>query len=320
MSSRTWVARCSCWRRGNTLAGTPGPTATGVTASCPSGQSAWWVSVCQPAFSFLPRWLYLRDCPWCRHARRVSWVTCTVLVPGRCGCPVCPHSSTLTSLYIWACKNGKWTGRLFTSENVLSVWTEVWLDRRDIDPPWTKLTLKPDSEFVPNRILRTTRSACSNAQILRVVRWRCVMRTFQACGLTVSRTVSPAFRWPEERKSSPSSCIQSWPERQKEGKSFSNTFIFPSQLGGLPVPWLPWLPICPWNGAIQALERLGSPPAPDPVHPQGERHADAPQGLLRDDRLGRPDRVQTRQTGKGQACTAANHPLEIHEQPLSHTS
>lgn len=108
-------------------------------------------------------------------------------------------------------------------------------------------------------------------------------------------------------------------ERRKENDFFV-AFIFLYQLGGLPVPWLPWLPICPWNGAIQALEWLGRPPAPDPVHPQGERHADTPQGLLRDDRLGRPDCVQTRQTGKGQACTAANHPLETYKQPLSHMS
>lgn len=61
------------------------------------------------------------------------------------------------------------------------------------------------------------------------------------------------------------------------------SLYFPTQLGGLPVPRLPWLPVCVRNGPLQALERVGSPPPPDPVHPQGERHADAPQGLLRDD-------------------------------------
>lgn len=106
-------------------------------------------------------------------------------------------------------------------------------------------------------------------------------------------------------------------QRKKKKEHLLTTFYFLSQLGGLPVPWLPGLPVCPGNGAIQALEWMGSPPAPDPVHPQGEGHADAPQGLLRDERLERPDRVHT---GQGQACTAANHPIKIHEQPLSHTS
>lgn len=43
MSSRTWLVRCSYWRRESIPAGTPGQTATGVTASCRSGPSAWWV-------------------------------------------------------------------------------------------------------------------------------------------------------------------------------------------------------------------------------------------------------------------------------------
>lgn len=160
--------------------------------------------------------------------------------------------------------------------------------------------------FVSSRIPRTTRFACLNVQISRAVKWRCVMRIFQASGLTDSRTVLPAFRSPVERESflvifylGGSLC---WPEGQKNSLKIGNvnylllvfffffwikyiSLHFPTQLGGLPVPWLPWLPIYLWNGALQALEWLGSPPPPDPVHPQGERHADAPQGLLRDDRI-----------------------------------
>lgn len=41
MSSRTWPVRCSCWRRESIPVGTPGPTATDVTASCRSGPSGW---------------------------------------------------------------------------------------------------------------------------------------------------------------------------------------------------------------------------------------------------------------------------------------
>lgn len=51
------------------------------------------------------------------------------------------------------------------------------------------------------RILKTTRFVYLNAQILRVVRWRCAMRIFPVCGLMASRTVSPAFRSLVERRS-----------------------------------------------------------------------------------------------------------------------
>lgn len=77
------------------------------------------------------------------------------------------------------------------------------------------------------------------------------------------------------------------------------SFYFSAQLGWLPVPGLPWLPICLWNGVFQALEWLGSPTSSDPVHPQGERHADASQGLLRYDCIGSPaDRK-----GSGSPCS-----------------
>lgn len=55
-SSRTWLVRCSCWRRESIPAGTPGPTATGVTASCPSGPSKWWVGISLLGF-FTPHFL-----------------------------------------------------------------------------------------------------------------------------------------------------------------------------------------------------------------------------------------------------------------------
>lgn len=55
--------------------------------------------------------------------------------------------------------------------------------------------------FASYRIPRTTRFACMSVQTSRVVRWRCAMRTFPACGLTASRIALPAFRSPVERKS-----------------------------------------------------------------------------------------------------------------------
>lgn len=54
--------------------------------------------------------------------------------------------------------------------------------------------------FVFRRTPRTTRFACMKVQTLRVGRWRCVMRIFQACGLMVSRTMSPVFRSLVERE------------------------------------------------------------------------------------------------------------------------
>lgn len=92
-------------------------------------------------------------------------------------------------------------------------------------PGWTDPTaaltgLNLTLFFMPYRILRTTRFAFLNAQTLKVVRWRCAMRISQACGLMVSRTALPAFRWPVERKSIPSSsCNQLRPEcRGERGK------------------------------------------------------------------------------------------------------
>lgn len=64
--------------------------------------------------------------------------------------------------------------------------------------------------FVFCRIPRTTRFACMSAQISRVVRWRCVMRIFQASGPTASRTALPAFRSPVERKSFSHHLLPSW--------------------------------------------------------------------------------------------------------------
>ena len=61
--------------------------------------------------------------------------------------------------------------------------------------------------------------------------------------------------------------------------------LLPRQLGGLPVPWLPWLPVRAGDGILQAVERVGRQPPPDPVHAPGEGHADTPQGLLRDEQL-----------------------------------
>lgn len=43
LSRLTSVGRCSSWRRESILAGIPGATPTAVTASCPSGPSAWCV-------------------------------------------------------------------------------------------------------------------------------------------------------------------------------------------------------------------------------------------------------------------------------------
>lgn len=50
------------------------------------------------------------------------------------------------------------------------------------------------------RTPRTTRFACLNAQTSRVVKWRCAMRIFQACGHMASRTVLLAFRSLVERE------------------------------------------------------------------------------------------------------------------------
>lgn len=112
-------------------------------------------------------------------------------------------------------------------------------------PHWAKLA-KPDSDsfflffFLPYRILRTTRFASLNAQTLKVVRWRCAMRIFQACGLMVSRTALPAFRWPVERKSIPSSsCNQLRPiksvgereEKKEKKKQLPYDFLFSVSAG-----------------------------------------------------------------------------------------
>lgn len=149
------------------------------------------------------------------------------------------------------------------------------------------------SLFRSYRIPRTTRFACLSAPTSRVVRWRSVMRIFLACGLTASRTALPAFRSPVERKSLLGTfyweeliwqCMTISIEVRNKKKIIQNeisqhnitvelfwfthvSLFFPTQLGGLPVPWLPWLPVCVWNGSLQALEWLGSPPPPDPVHP-----------------------------------------------------
>ena len=55
--------------------------------------------------------------------------------------------------------------------------------------------------YVSYRTPRTTRSACLSVQTSRVVKWRCAMRIFLACGLMASRIVLLVFRSPVERKS-----------------------------------------------------------------------------------------------------------------------
>lgn len=80
--------------------------------------------------------------------------------------------------------------------------------------------------FASYRIPRTTRFACMNVQISRVVRWRCVTRIFQACGLTASRTVLPALRSPVERKSFLVifylAGVLRWPEGQRNWLKMGN--------------------------------------------------------------------------------------------------
>lgn len=101
---------------------------------------------------------------------------------------------------------------------------------------------------VYRRIPRITRSACSNVPASRGVRWRCAMRISPACGLTASRIALPAFRSPVERKTLLS--ISGGADQLTKAYIYKTYILFeslptsPSQLGGLPVPRLPRLPVC----------------------------------------------------------------------------
>lgn len=64
-----------------------------------------------------------------------------------------------------------------------------------------------------------------------------------------------------------------------------NSCLFPSssfssQLGGLPVPWLPWQPVPAGEGRLQAFQWVRRPLPPDAVHQAHPRHAVAPTRLL----------------------------------------
>lgn len=77
------------------------------------------------------------------------------------------------------------------------------------------------------------------------------MRTSPACGPTASRIALPASKLPVERKGL--SCGMQNPFHIKRHVSKLRSALF-TQLGGLPVPWLPWLPIRAGDGSLQDLE------------------------------------------------------------------
>ena len=111
------------------------------------------------------------------------------------------------------------------------------------------------------------------------------MRIFPACGLTASRIAFPASRSTVERKhprkrQRENTKTQTWDWNTMDNAIFLYRSLSVQQLGGLPVPWLPWLPVRAGDGSLQAVERVGRQPPPDPVHAQSEGHADKSQGLL----------------------------------------
>ena len=231
MSSRTCVVRCSCWRGESTPAGTLGPTATGVTPCCRSGRSEWWVMIglellflffccgnkCvfslllsasnhasypvilssvsyrlrEKCFLYDCRCIFFRDCFYAKaflgwyfqiHSRHyitatIFALTCVLL---------CLIRVTLWLLFISVMdtiKGRKWARSC----------TSIYSICRKTVTHWEAI-------YFSYRTPRITRFACMKMQTSRVVRWKCVTRTFQACGHMASRTVLPAFRSPVERK------------------------------------------------------------------------------------------------------------------------
>lgn len=57
-------------------------------------------------------------------------------------------------------------------------------------------------------------------------------------------------------------------------------FLLVSQVCGLPVPWIPRLPVPVWVRRIQTLQWLLRLPAPDPVHASHQGHAVPPERML----------------------------------------
>ncbi|KAG9329413.1 hypothetical protein JZ751_005357, partial [Albula glossodonta] len=84
------------------------------------------------------------------------------------------------------------------------------------------------------------------------------------------------------------------------------------QVGRVPVPWLPWLPVRVRMRSLQALERVGCAPPSDSVHPACEGHADASSRLLRDDCVGENARAARH---GAMADTADRRPLKGDCQP-----
>lgn len=55
---------------------------------------------------------------------------------------------------------------------------------------------------------------------------------------------------------------------------------FHLQMGRVPIPRLPWLPVRVWTWCLQELEWMGSPAPPDPGHPACAWHDDSSARLL----------------------------------------
>ena len=85
------------------------------------------------------------------------------------------------------------------------------------------------------------------------------------------------------------------------------------QLGGIPVPWIPWQPVPAGEGWLQALQWVWCPPPSVPVREAYPWHAVAPTGLLHHGqqvRLREGEKEEERkrgrgaeEEGKGERCT-----------------
>jgi len=94
--------------------------------------------------------------------------------------------------------------------------------------------------FLSSRTLRSTRSACSRWESSRAARWRSWTTTFPACTPMASPTEWAASALAVEREfQAPNRRFK----RLTKIISVLTHFLFCSQLGGIPVPWIPWQPV-----------------------------------------------------------------------------
>lgn len=78
--------------------------------------------------------------------------------------------------------------------------------------------------------------------------------------------------------------------------------VYPLQLGGIPVPWIPWQPVPAGEGRVQALQRVWRSPSSVPVCEAYPWHAVAPTGLLHHGqqvRLREGEKEKERKWGRG---------------------